>query len=202
MNWQQLRNGLVYTACLLICLGGISLALPKQQSILNNPLNLSPVFPPQSTEKLQQLAKKITVKISSKEFLGSGTLLQRKGQNYTVITNAHVLRSATTPYQIQTPDGRIYQAAVVQVAEFQQQDLAVLQFRSPDVVYTVAQVKDASSLQIGDEVYVGGFISNLNKNNLSNQISKNPNNQFSFISGIGLWTKRSWFASMTREPTN
>lgn len=70
---------------------------------------------PLSVEQLQQLAKTITVKISAKELLGSGTLLQRKGQIYTVITNAHVLRAAQPPYQIQTPDVRIYQTSLLQV---------------------------------------------------------------------------------------
>ncbi|MDF5706823.1 MAG: serine protease [Nostoc sp. S4] len=132
---------------------------------------------------MQQLAKTITVKISAKELLGSGSLLQRKGQIYIVITNAHVLRAAKPPYEIQTPDGHVYQASVLQVAEFQEADLAVLQFRSPDVAYTVANIKDASSLQVGDEVFVGGFISHLTNQKLSTQAAKILNHQFLFTSG-------------------
>ncbi len=183
MNWQWLRSGFVHTACLLVCLGGISLALPKQQSIsgdvtklLRSPTSLSP-------QQLQQLAKTITVKISTKELLGSGTLLRGEGKIYTVLTNAHVLRAANPPYQVQTPDGRIYQASVLQIAKSQQEDLAVLQFRSLDVVYTVANVKDASSLQVGDEVFVGGFTSNVTAQKLFNQAEKIFNNQFVFTSG-------------------
>ncbi|MDZ7965262.1 MAG: serine protease [Nostoc sp. DedSLP03] len=183
MNWQWLRNGLGYTVCLLICLGGISLALPKQQNISGDVNKLSRTSTPLLPEQLQQLAKTITVKISAKELLGSGSLLQRKGQIYIVITNAHVLRAAKPPYEIKTPDGRVYQASVLQAAEFQEADLAVLQFRSPDVVYTVANIKDASSLQIGDEVFVGGFISNLTNQKLSTQAAKIFNNQFLFTSG-------------------
>ncbi len=138
---------------------------------------------PLSVEQLQQLAKTITVKISAKELLGSGTLLQRKGQIYTVITNAHVLRAAQPPYQIQTPDVRIYQTSLLQVAEFQQDDLAVLQFRSGDIVYTVANIKDASSLQVGDDVFVGGFTSNMTAQKLSSQVEKIFNNRFVFTSG-------------------
>ncbi|RCJ25640.1 peptidase S1 [Nostoc minutum NIES-26] len=134
---------------------------------------------PLSVKQLQQLSKTITVKISAKELLGSGTLLQRKGQIYTVITNAHVLRAAKPPYQIQTPDGRVYQASVLQVTEFQKDDLAVLQFRSSDVVYPVANVKDTSSLQVGDEVFVGGFTSNVTAQKLSTQTDKD----FMFTSG-------------------
>ncbi|MEH2171167.1 MAG: serine protease [Nostoc sp.] len=183
MIWQWLKNGLAYTVCLLVCLAGISLALPKQQSISSDVTKLYRTSTPLSPEQLQQLAKTITVKISAKELLGSGTLLQKKGQVYTVITNAHVLRTAKPPYQIQTPDGRVFNASVLQMPEFKNEDLAVLQFRSPDVVYTVTNIKDASSLQIGDEVFVGGFISNLTNQHLSPQAAKIFNNQFFFTSG-------------------
>lgn len=183
MNWQWLRSRLGYTVCLLICLGGISLALPRQQSISGEITRLSRTSTSLSLEQLQQLAKKITVKISAKELLGSGTLLRREGQIYTIITNAHVLRAAKPPYQIQTADGHIYQASVLQVVELQQDDLAMLQFRSHDIVYTVANVKDACNLQLGDEVFVGGFTSNVTNQKLSSQAEKIFNNQFVFTSG-------------------
>ncbi|MGI2906172.1 S1 family peptidase [Tolypothrix sp. VBCCA 56010] len=183
MIWQWLKNGLGYTVCLLICLAGISFALPKQQRISSDVTKLSQTSTPLSPEQLQKLAKTITVKISTKELLGSGTLLQKKGQVYTVITNAHVLITAKPPYQIQTPDGRVFNASVLQMAEFEKEDLAVLQFRSPDVVYQVAKIKDVSSLQVGDKVFVGGFISNLTNQNLSYQAAKIFNNQFLFTSG-------------------
>jgi S1-C subfamily serine protease len=168
--------------CLLICLGGVSLALSKQQSISGE---FSRVVRPNhlDVEQLQKLAKTITVKISALELLGSGTLLQRQGEIYTVITNAHVLRAAKPPYQIQTPDGRVYQATVLQIAELQQNDLAVLQFGSPDIVYPVANIPDASNLRVGDEVFVGGFISNLATQKQSTQTKKIFNTEFVFTSG-------------------
>ncbi|MBE9008545.1 trypsin-like peptidase domain-containing protein [Fortiea sp. LEGE XX443] len=182
MNWQWLKSRLGFAVCLLICFGGISLALPRQQSISSNFAKVSRLSTPLSVEQLQQLAKTITVKISAQELLGSGTLLKREGEIYTVITNAHVLRAAKPPYQIQTPDGRLYQATM-QIAELQQNDLAVLQFRSPDIVYPVANIKDTSSLQVGDEVFVGGFTSNLTTQKQSPQAQKIFNTQFVFTSG-------------------
>ncbi|MBD2362738.1 trypsin-like peptidase domain-containing protein [Anabaena minutissima FACHB-250] len=176
MNWR-LKHKIIYLVCLLIGLGGVSLALSKHQSVssestrVERPNRLS-------VEQLQKLAKTITVKITAPELLGSGTLLQRQGQIYTVLTNAHVLRTAKPPYQIQTPDGRVYQATVLQVA-LQQDDLAVLQFRSPDIVYPVVNFPDASSLQVGDEVFVGGFISNLT----TQKQSTLTKTQFVFTSG-------------------
>ncbi|ALF52904.1 hypothetical protein ACX27_08595 [Nostoc piscinale CENA21] len=161
MNWRSLRSRIVYLVCLMICLGGVELALSKPQSVPDKFSRVERSPTPLSVEQLQKLAQTITVKISAQELLGSGTILQRQGQIYTVITNAHVLRSAKPPYQIQTPDGRLYQAFVLQVAKFQQDDLAVLQFRSPDIVYSVANINYVSSLQVGDEVFVGGFTSGL-----------------------------------------
>ncbi|WP_427162720.1 S1 family peptidase [Aliinostoc sp. HNIBRCY26] len=177
MNWR-LKHKMIYLVCLLICLGGVSLALSKQQSVsrestrVERPNRLS-------VEQLQKLAQTITVKITTSELLGSGTLLQRQGQIYTVITNAHVLRAAKSPYQIQTPDGRVYQATVLQIADLQQDDLAVLQFRSPDIVYPIANLPDKSRLRVGDEVFVGGFIANL----ATQKQSTPTKTQFIFTSG-------------------
>jgi S1-C subfamily serine protease len=165
--------------CLLICLGGVSLALSKQQSISGEFSRLERSPTQLSVEQLQKLAKNITVKILASELLGSGTLLQRQGEIYTVITNAHVLRAAKPLYQIQTSDGRVYQATVLQLAKFQQNDLAVLQFRSPDIVYSVANIPDASNLRVGNEVFVGGFISNL----ATQKQSTLTKTQFVFTSG-------------------
>lgn len=157
MNRRSRKSRIIYLVCLLICLAGVSLALSKQQGV-SSQMSLPTRF---CVEELQKIAQTITVKISAPELLGSGTILQRQGQLYTVITNAHVLIAGKPPYQIQTPDGRLYPATVLQVDGLQQDDLAVLQFRSPDIVYPVANIPNASKLQVGDEVFVGGFIANL-----------------------------------------
>jgi hypothetical protein len=39
--------------------------------------------------------------------------VDRVDANYTVLTNAHVLRADNPPYRIQTPDGEIYKADVL-----------------------------------------------------------------------------------------
>jgi hypothetical protein len=117
-----------------------------------------------SVPQLQQKAEAITVKVLSKELLGTGTLMKRNGQIYTVITNAHVLRSADPPYQIQTPDGRLYSAVVSKSVVFKDRDLAILQFRSTNTVYTVATLGNSSSLKVGDKVFVGGFTSRAEQN--------------------------------------
>ncbi|WP_063748481.1 S1 family peptidase [Fischerella sp. PCC 9605] len=162
----------------------VLLGLPRQQPNFVNCTNCHKFALPQSSNplsitQLQQLAGTITVKVLSKELLGSGTLIKREGQIYTVITNAHVLRAANPPYRIQTSDGRVYNATVSQAVQFQDDDLAALEFRSPDVVYTIATVGDSASLKVGDRVFVGGFTSNLS----SLQSQRGVKDKFVFTSG-------------------
>ena len=97
----------------------------------------------------------------SKEFIGSGTLIKRQGQIYTVITNAHVLRADNPPYQIQTADGSIYEATAPSLVN-KDNDLALLKFDSKNA-YSVAALGDSSNLSDGEKVFVGGFASNSRK---------------------------------------
>ncbi|MDF5718087.1 MAG: serine protease [Rhizonema sp. NSF051] len=164
MNWRSLRQGIIPMLFLVACVGGISLALVRQLPIFVNCTNLGcnnsplPLASTQlSVEQLQQVAEAITVKVLSKETLGSGTLVKREGQIYTVITNAHVLRAANPPYQIQTTDGHIHQAIVSKAVHFQSNDLGLLQFRNTGAVYAIANLGDSSTLVVGDKVFVGGF---------------------------------------------
>lgn len=125
-------------------------------------LDLTPSVLPESvsnrlsTEQLQQLAQSITVKIfSGDRNNGSGIVIQRQGQEYSVVTNEHVL-TLGTPYRIQTPDGRFHEATVARGFNFNGQDLAVLQF-SANADYAVASLANSSSLNVGDDVFAAGF---------------------------------------------
>ncbi len=170
MRWRWLRQGIGNTLLVVACVGGIAIALPRQQPISvtcqNAGCNL-PIPKAKTTQQLQEMSLAITVKVLSKELLGTGTLLKREGQIYTVITNAHVLRADAPPYQIQTPDGRIYPVVVAKAVQFQGNDLALLQFRSNEAVYAVATVGDSSSLKVGEKVFVGGFTNNRTQKNLT-----------------------------------
>jgi S1-C subfamily serine protease len=110
---------------------------------------------------------------------GSGVIIHRQGNLYTVITNRHVvckvrpercteeLRSARgerdvhSSYRIKTPDGRIYQVARSHIKLLKDDagkflDLATVQFRS-NLNYPVAQVADPDGLKAGDAVHTAGF---------------------------------------------
>ncbi len=148
MNWHKLT--------LVACVGGLCFTLSAWASISSSKLTKTQQPTTQlSVKQLQQKAQAITVKVMSSDVLGSGILLQRQGKVYTVLTNAHVLRSGKVPYRIQTADGRIWAANVPKTNKFGKNDLAVLQFRSTGNVYTVASF--GSFPVVGDAVFAAGF---------------------------------------------
>ncbi|MGE5657684.1 MAG: S1 family peptidase [Actinomycetota bacterium] len=113
----------------------------------------------ESTEsQLNELAKSITVKVFSGQAWGSGILLQRQGQIYTVVTNRHVLTQLDPPYFIQTPDGRIYEAHIpTKNLRFNGNDLGIIQFSSAGIPYPVASLRSSRSLSEGERVFAAGF---------------------------------------------
>ena len=69
-----------------------------------------------SEQQLRQLAQSITVKVIAGEGWGSGILIHRQGQVYTVLTNRHVLEAGNgNVYKIQTPNGQTYPANLVRI---------------------------------------------------------------------------------------
>ncbi len=135
---------------LVACVGGLAVALHVSVPNLAIWAHYG-----QSDSQLLHLAQSVTVKVLSKDSWGSGILIQKQGKVYSVLTNEHVLIAGDPPYRIQTPDGQIYNAELVKTAQFQENDLSLLHFRSTKTVYAVALL-GAAPLQ-GDEVFAGGF---------------------------------------------
>ncbi|MGC9525171.1 MAG: S1 family peptidase [Limnospira sp.] len=92
---------------------------------------------------------------------GSGILIKKKGDLYTVLTNHHVLASASSPYPIQTPDGRIHRGYLLTSYSVRGQDLALVRFRAEGEDYAIASFHPSSTLKPGDKVFGGGFPRNL-----------------------------------------
>jgi S1-C subfamily serine protease len=82
----------------LLLLPSLSLAVVKPSAAQTPPTQ-------KSAASLEQLAQKVTVKITSPNSQGSGVIIGKRGNNYTVITNAHVIHRQDA-YQIQTADGQ------------------------------------------------------------------------------------------------
>src|SRR6476661_1692275 len=104
---QNLEIGLVFRSkfrwrsilMLVACLGGFIipvLASAPDVSVLVTRQAAQP-----SVKQLEQLARSIAVKIRSKDVLGSGILIRKQGNVYTVVTNEHVLLGGDPPYRIE-----------------------------------------------------------------------------------------------------
>jgi tetratricopeptide (TPR) repeat protein/S1-C subfamily serine protease len=106
---------------------------------------------------VKQTAQAITVRISTSNNGGSGVIIGRKGNNYLVLTNAHVVRRATK-FDLQAPDGKSYSAQLVNGSFDAKSDLALLQFTS-SATYQLANLSAISSSPIdpGRIIYSAGY---------------------------------------------
>jgi tetratricopeptide (TPR) repeat protein len=122
-----------------------------------------------SPAEVEQRAKAVSVEMLTGK--GSGVIIHRQGDLYTVITNRHVVCKVRperctnldihSSYRLKTSDGRIYQVARSSIRLLKDDagnflDLAIVQFRS-NRSYPVAQVADPGSLKVDDAVYTAGF---------------------------------------------
>ena len=86
---------------------------------------------------------------------GSGVMVGRLGNIYTVLTNLHVLQFADRAV-ILTPDGLEHSLmSKSHAAKFGDNDMAIAQFSSSQP-YGIAQIR-REPLQIGDRVFASGF---------------------------------------------
>jgi tetratricopeptide (TPR) repeat protein len=106
----------------------------------------------------------IEIQVMGQDRVGSGVIIHRTGDLYTLITNRHVAcgsRSCRLPaqqiYQLGTSDGQRYRVPVASVKLMGGDlDLAIVQFRSSRS-YPVAPVDDPGILKVDDDVYTAGF---------------------------------------------
>jgi S1-C subfamily serine protease len=124
-----------------------------------------------SQDEITQTAKTLTVQINSNGNSpgGSGVIVARNGNTYTVITANHVVCDAIPRpgpvvcrkdivYTVRTYTGQEYPLSLVE--HFQQNpndsDLAMVTFESSEE-YPVAQLGDSEQAAIASDVYVAGF---------------------------------------------
>ena len=108
-----------------------------------------------SAAEVSKLAKNVTVRISSPGGLGSGVIVKKEGDTYTVATAAHVVDLPNT-YDIQTPDQQTHQITSSSIQKFKGVDLAVVQFSSSQT-YAVAKMGNVNDAPEGTPIYVAGF---------------------------------------------
>ena len=107
-----------------------------------------------SSGEVAKMAKQITVLIDSKS-PGSGVIVKRSGNTYTVLTAGHVVASKNKA-EIVTPDGQRYQLNYSTVKPLPGVDLATFQFTSSSN-YPVAKIGNSDQSPEGTIAYVAGF---------------------------------------------
>ncbi|GAX41804.1 tetratricopeptide TPR_2 repeat protein [Tolypothrix sp. NIES-4075] len=124
---------------------GVSIAFVQMQVVVA----LSP-------PEVNKIAKEITVLIQSKKpRYGSGVIIKKEGNIYTVLTAAHVVDVADN-YEIVTPDNRRYAVNYNTMKLLAGVDLAVVQFSSSQN-YTMAKMGNSDVSTEGTTAYVAGF---------------------------------------------
>ncbi|MBW4633337.1 MAG: tetratricopeptide repeat protein [Iphinoe sp. HA4291-MV1] len=125
---------------------GVSIALVQCKEV---------AVAPSSTE-VNKIAKDITVQIQSKKpRYGSGVIIKKEGNTYTVLTAAHVVEVADK-YEIVTPDGKSYPLNYSSVKQLPGVDLAVVQFTG-NQNYAVAKIGNSDASTESTPAYVAGF---------------------------------------------
>jgi tetratricopeptide (TPR) repeat protein len=119
-----------------------------------------------SPAEIEKIVRSVSVEIqvAGSDRVGSGSIVHRQGNLYTLITNRHVACGSgfcklptQQTYNLRTFDGQRYQVPVTGVKLLGKDlDLAIVQFRS-NRSYPVAQVAESGSLKVGAAVYTAGF---------------------------------------------
>lgn len=107
------------------------------------------------------IAPQITVKITSSENGGSGTIIAKKNNTYLVLTNNHVLRGSNS-LTIHTHDGATYQAKPIKTGMETGDDLALLEFSSKKS-YESATINSAASPKVEQAILAVGYAAETGK---------------------------------------
>ena len=132
----------------------------NENKIRPNPsLKFSPINDPTiSDAQIGDIAKKATVLILGQASPGSGVLVARDNEKYSVLTAWHVLKDQRDGEEIfiQTFDGNSHKSSFRSIRKIQGVDLALLDFES-NKKYQPIKIGDTSVVTPGDQVFVSGF---------------------------------------------
>jgi hypothetical protein len=103
---------------------------------------------------VKNLARQTTVRIQTAKSSGSGTIVRRQGQTYTVLSNWHVVPLVRGDRTIVTDDGLLHRRLGVP-SRLGDTDLAIVEFRSA-IEYKVAPIS-AEPTAVGEPLLAAGF---------------------------------------------
>lgn len=108
-----------------------------------------------SNDEVNDIAKALTVRIKGASSSGSGVLIRKEGNTYTVLTAAHVLASQDS-YEVYGVDGQRYLLKASSIKRHPEADIAIAQFSSSNT-YKTATIGDPSKLRESASIFVAGF---------------------------------------------
>jgi tetratricopeptide (TPR) repeat protein len=111
-----------------------------------------------SKAEISKTAQSITVMIQdvqNPKIAGSGVIIKREGQTYTVLTAQHVLDSPNN-FRVMVADEKQYPVVQGSIQKFPGVDLALIQFTSTES-YSVAKMGDSGKSPLGTASFVAGF---------------------------------------------
>jgi tetratricopeptide (TPR) repeat protein len=108
-------------------------------------------------EEVAKIAKPVTVLIETADSNGSGIIVDKAGDRYTVLTAAHVTNDRNQRYTITTNDGERHQLNPANTQVFSQRvDLAVTSFTSKKN-YPIAKIGNSDRSVEGSMAFVSGY---------------------------------------------
>jgi tetratricopeptide (TPR) repeat protein len=123
-------------------------------------------LPAQALTKVEvsKVAQSVTVMIQNAQTpqdAGSGVIIKREGETYTVLTAHHVVQQSLG-FKLMTPDKKLYPVVQGSIQPLPGVDLALVQFKSAGS-YGVAKIGDSAQSPSGSASFVSGFpASNVN----------------------------------------
>jgi tetratricopeptide (TPR) repeat protein len=116
--------------------------------------------PAQALTKVEvgKVAQSITVMIQNTQNAGdagSGIIIKREGETYTVLTAHHVVENSPN-YKVMTPDRKMNPIVQGSIQPLPGVDLALVQFKSGGA-YGVAKIGDSTQSPSGSASFVAGF---------------------------------------------
>ncbi|MBA4451151.1 serine protease [Cylindrospermopsis raciborskii CS-506_D] len=125
-----------------------------------------------TSEQVASIAEKFTVRISGAA-PGSGVIINKNGNTYTVLTNFHIFDRGRTlrdgAYRVTTADGKTY--PMINIVRIPDLDLARFNFRSNEE-YRVVKIGSSDKIVRGKRIYVNGFPEQQEVNFLPGQVNR------------------------------
>ena len=108
-------------------------------------------------QEVAEVAKRINVLVEGATE-GSGVLVNKSGNTYTVLTAWHVIKGNRLGEEIiiRTPDGNNHRTSITNATRVDNVDLATITFTS-QVIYSTVSIGDIREISQGAPIYVAGY---------------------------------------------